>query len=121
MTPRDIVLAFLKALEARDLATASSFLAPGAVLTFPTARTFTSLEQLVAWAKDRYKEVRKSFDAFDEFEQGGVTTIYVHGKLSGTWLDGRPISNVRYLDRFDIKGGKIVRQDVWNDLAEFRV
>ncbi|MBL8629121.1 MAG: nuclear transport factor 2 family protein, partial [Rhodospirillaceae bacterium] len=52
--------------------------------------------------------------------RGEVTTIFVRGYLNGEWLDGTPIANVRYIDRFDIQGGKIIRQDVWNDLAESR-
>ncbi len=118
MSAQSIVLSFLKALEARDLPLASSFLAPGVTLTFPGEQKFTTLEQLVAWSKGRYKFVGKTFDHFDETVGGDTTTIYVRGYLSGEWLDGTKIANVRYIDRFEIRGGKIIQQDVWNDLAE---
>jgi hypothetical protein len=118
MSAQDVVLAFLKALEARDLPLASSYLASGVVLTFPGEQRFKTLEQLVAWSKGRYKFVGKTFDHFDETTRGDITTVYVRGYLSGEWLDGTKITNVRYIDRFEIKGGKIIQQDVWNDLAE---
>ncbi|MBL8642334.1 MAG: nuclear transport factor 2 family protein [Rhodospirillaceae bacterium] len=120
MTARDIVVAFLKALEARDLPAASAMLASNAIMTFPSGQKFSTLQQLVAWSAGRYKFVRKTYDHFDELPRGDVTTVYVRGNLNGEWLDGSAISNVRYLDRFDIKDGKIIRQDVWNDLAEVR-
>ncbi|MDX2144581.1 MAG: nuclear transport factor 2 family protein [Rhodospirillaceae bacterium] len=120
MSAKDIVVAFLTSLEARDLPKAASFLAPGAVMTFPDNHKFTSLDQLLAWSKGRYKFLRKTFKQFDERSEGGVTTVYVHGYLNGEWLDGSPAANIRFLDRFEIKDGKIIDQQVWNDLAEFR-
>jgi hypothetical protein len=33
------------------------------------------------------------------------------------WLDGSAFEGVRFLDRFDVRDGRIQRQDVWNDLA----
>ena len=40
------------------------------------------------------------------------------GTLYGEWPDGEPFSCNRYVDRFVVRGGKIVRMDVWNDSAE---
>lgn len=120
MSAQQTVVAFLQSLEARDLAKAATCLAANAVLTFPSEKKFTTLDELVAWSKGRYKFVRKTFDSFDEVAHGDVTTVYVRGLLNGEWLNGTAITNVRYLDRFDLKDGKIIRQDVWNDLAEFR-
>jgi hypothetical protein len=34
------------------------------------------------------------------------------------WLDGTAFSGIRFIDRFEVAGGLIRRQDVWNDLAE---
>lgn len=47
----DIVLAFLTAMEARDLKTASSFLGEGFKMTFPGNVHFSTLQELVAWGK----------------------------------------------------------------------
>ena len=38
--------------------------------------------------------------------------------LNGESLDGSPISEVRYIDRFVFRDGLIVDQQVWNDLAD---
>ena len=43
---------------------------------------------------------------------GGVGTLY------GEWVDGTPFESNRYVDRFVVKGGQIVKMDVWNDSAE---
>jgi hypothetical protein len=120
MSGKDLVVAFLTALEQRDLPKASSFLAPGVIMTFPGNTKFKSLEEVVAWSKGRYKFLRKTFQHFDETTRSNVTTVYCQGVLNGEGLDGKPIANVRFLDRFDIMGGKIVDQEVWNDLAEFK-
>jgi hypothetical protein len=120
MTGKDLVVAFLATFEQRDLVKASSFLAPGTIMTFPGNHKFNNLEEVVAWAKGRYKFLRKTFQHFDETERSGVITVYCLGVLNGEALDGSAITNVRFVDRFDIMGGKIVDQEVWNDLAEFR-
>ena len=44
--------------------------------------------------------------------------IYNTGTLYGEWPDGRSFEGNRYVDRFVIRDGKIVRMDVWNDSAE---
>lgn len=114
---KDLVRAFLDALERRALPAAQAMLAPGAAMTFPGGNRFETLEALVAWSKGRYRNVRKTYQAFDETARDGVTIVHCHGLLNGEGLDGRPISDVRFIDRFEIRDGKIVDQKVWNDLA----
>ncbi|MBM3513129.1 MAG: nuclear transport factor 2 family protein [Alphaproteobacteria bacterium] len=120
MTPREIVEKFLRSLEARDLPTAQALLAPGMIMTFPGNRKFTRMEDLIASSKNRYRNVRKTFQKWDEFKVGDVTVVYSCGLLNGEWPDGSALKDIRYIDRFEIKDGKIVDQQVWNDLAEFR-
>lgn len=115
----DLVRAFLAAMEVRDFGRAQGMLAPGAVMTFPGGRRFTTLEAMAAFAKGRYRFVRKTYSGFDVRDGDGGTTVYCHGVLNGEALDGRPIADVRFIDRFEIRGGQIVDQQVWNDLAEF--
>jgi hypothetical protein len=44
--------------------------------------------------------------------------VYNTGTLYGAWLDGTTFEGNRYVDRFVVRAGKIVRMDVWNDSAE---
>ena len=113
-----LVETFLRTMEARDLPAAQAMLGDGCVMTFPGGHSFDALEEIVTWAATRYRSIRKTYDRFDELSDGLETIVYCYGGLHGEDLDGQPIDNVRFIDRFVIKDGKIVRQDVWNDLAE---
>lgn len=112
------VKSFLRTMEARDLDHARTFLAPEFKMTFPGGVTMTTLEELVEWSKSRYSKMQKTFEDFDEFQDGSDTVVYSTGMLNGEALDGSPISEVRYIDRFVFRGGLIVDQQVWNDLAD---
>lgn len=114
MKPEAVVRAYLDAMERRDLAAAKSFLAPGFYMVFPGGRRFTALEELVEWAKGRYRRALKQYAAF---EVSG-DTVYCFGTLHGELLDGTPYSGIRFIDRFTVKDGKLVDQNVWNDMAE---
>jgi len=114
----ETVRSFLAAMEQRDLAKAKSFLAPDFTMTFPGDQQFTELEALIEWSKPRYQSVSKSFESVDEaFGENGMVVI-CHGTLAGQLPDGSEFSGVRFVDRFELSGGKITRQQVWNDLAE---
>ncbi len=114
---QDLVRAFLDAMEARDLGKASAMTGPGFTMTFPGGAVFTELQDLVAWSAKRYRNIRKTYAVFDETCRGAVTIVYCHGVLNGEALDGKEIADVRFIDRFEIRDGKIVDQKVWNDLA----
>jgi ketosteroid isomerase-like protein len=119
MSPEDTVRAYLAAMERRDLAAAQGLLAPGFAMTFPGGRRFETLEQLVAWAKPRYKRALKRYDRYDIAIQGdGSAVVYCFGTLYGELLDGSPYDGVRFIDRFTVRDGKLVDQMVWNDMAE---
>jgi hypothetical protein len=66
----------------------------------------------------RYRNVAKSIERYDVAFQDDEIVVYSIGTLFGEWLDGEPFDDDRYIDRFSIKGGKIVKMDVWNDSAE---
>ena len=114
MSPEQTVRAYLDAMERRDLATARGFLAPGFSMTFPGGKRFESLEQLVASAKGRYRSARKTYE---RYESAG-DAVYCYGTLHGELLDGSPYSGIRFIARFTVRGGKLVDQNVWNDMAE---
>jgi ketosteroid isomerase-like protein len=109
-----VVREYLAAMERRDLAAAKAMLAPGFFMVFPGGRHFDSLEALVEWARSRYRSARKTYERFDA--AGDV--VYCFGTLYGERLDGTPYSGIRFIDRFTVREGVLVDQQVWNDLAE---
>ena len=109
---------FLECMEARDLPTAGALLAPGFRMTFPGGRVMTALDDLVAWSRQRYRFVSKSYEGFDTVPAGDHCVVYCFGTLSGAWPDGSSFEGVRFVDRFEVTAHGIRRQDVWNDLAE---
>ncbi len=55
-------------------------------------------------------------------EAGGTpeeTVVYSLGTLYGAWPDGEAFEGNRYVDRYVVSHGLIVRMDVWNDSAEW--
>jgi ketosteroid isomerase-like protein len=47
------------------------------------------------------------------------TIVYQTGHLYGEWPDGTPFEGNRYVDRYVVRRGKIVKMEVWNDSAEW--
>lgn len=111
---------YLAAMEARDLERAQRLLAPGFTMEFPGPVRMQSLDQLLAWAKPRYRFARKSYERYDTSAADGATVVYCFGTLSGEWLDGTPFSDIRFIDRFTLRDGLLLDQTVWNDMGEFK-
>ena len=118
--PVAAVREFLGAMEARDLARAETFLGAGFTMQFPGAEPMNTLPQLVEWAKPRYRFVKKTYEQFDQAMSDVGPVVYCYGHLHGEWPDGAPFDGIRFIDRFQFSEGLIVRQDVWNDIAEVR-
>ncbi|SNR66840.1 nuclear transport factor 2 family protein [Puniceibacterium sediminis] len=119
--PAVIVRRYLDAMEARSLGAAREFLGEGFVMLFPGAPAMHDLQELLDWSRLRYREVRKTYEAAEAFQGAGeAATVYMRGTLSGVWLDGTPFDAIRFIDRFEVAGGKIIKQEVWNDMAEVR-
>ncbi len=116
--PAQIVHNFLAAMEARDLDRAKGYLADGFEMVFPGDARMTTLEELVAFAGPRYRFVKKTYERFDAVPGGDIAIVYCFGTLHGEWPDGEAFSGIRFIDRFEIAGGRITRQQVWNDIAE---
>ena len=114
----DVVRAFLAAFEQRDIERAKSMLAEGFEMTFPGPARFTRIEDVVTWRRKRYRFANKTFDGFEEVRTDEGSVVYCHGTLAGEWPDGSPFSGIRFIDRFTVSGGRLVAQQVWNDLAE---
>lgn len=108
---------FLHAMEARDLERARTLVAENFSMTFPGSHTMTELDELVAWAQTRYRHVTKLIRSVTTAYESDHAVVVVDGTLSGEWLDGTSFELVRFIDRFEVRRGKLIRQDVWNDLA----
>lgn len=117
-SPAEVVRTFLAAMEERDLERARGMLADGFTMTFPGGARFSTLEELVAWGRQRYRFVRKSYEAFDECFGGAGMVVYCSGTLSGEWPDGTAFGGIRFIDRFEVDAGKLVDQKVWNDMPK---
>jgi ketosteroid isomerase-like protein len=118
-TGREIVRQFLAAMEARDLEAAKAFLSTDFRMTFPGGVCFSKLEELVDWGKDRYQNITKSFDGIETANDNGEEVVFCFGTLAGSFPDGSSFQNVRFIDRFKIRDGKLCDQRVWNDLGEY--
>lgn len=115
-----VVMAYLAAMEARDIDLARSHLHVDFTMTFPSGRTMTSLEDLIEWSKTRYDHVTKRFEGYDEAFDGDRAILWCRGTLDGAWVGGIPFEGIRFCDRFELVAGRIIRQEVWNDLSEHR-
>jgi hypothetical protein len=102
------------------LAHAQSFLSPDFRMCFPGSVVMHNLSELTAWAAQRYSRIVKHYEQFEESWQGDATVVFCHGTLHGVWLNGEAFEGIRYIDRMEVRGSLIHRQDVWNDLAEHR-
>lgn len=107
-------------MEARDLDKAREFLADGFRMTFPGGAVFSTLEELVSWARPRYRRVTKTYERFDVAPAEDGVLVYCYGTLNGEWPDGAAFAAIRFIDRFLVRQGKLADQMVWNDLAEKR-
>lgn len=115
-----LVRRYLTAMEDRDLDAARAFLADDFVMNFPSALGMRTLEDLTTRSTQRYRFVKKTYDAFEVLPTDDGAVVYVRGALHGEWPDGAAFSGIRFIDRFALRADKIARQDVWNDLAEVR-
>ena len=115
-----LVREFLALMQARDLAGAGRFLAGGFSMHFPGAAAMNRLDELLDWARGRYRSIAKDYERQDECWSTDAAVVYCSGTLNGVWLDGSAFSGIRFIDRFEVVDGLILRQDVWNDLADAR-
>ena len=116
--PAELCLDFLDAQGSRDWARAIAMCADGFEMVFPGGQSFRTLEELVAWSAPRYRSIGKTIERVEEAPLGETVSVWVTGTLSGEQPDGTPFDAIRFVDRFEVRAGQIVRQDVWNDLAE---
>jgi hypothetical protein len=113
-----LVERFLVASMVPDPETAGTFMSDDVAITFTGGRKFKHPRDATAFNAMRYKWVKKKMERTDVSPSNGETIVYNTGTLYGEWHDGTPFEGNRYVDRFVVRGGKIVKMDVWNDSAE---
>ena len=114
----DLVERFLVASMIPDPETAGTFMSADVDITFTGGRKFKHPRDATAFNAMRYKWVKKKMERTDVAPGTGETVVYNTGTLYGEWHDGTKFEGNRYVDRFVVRGGKIVKMDVWNDSAE---
>jgi len=113
-----IVEKFLEASMVPDPVAAARYIADDLKLTFTGGRKMSHPRESAAFNAKRYKWVKKKMERSDVVPGTHETIVYNIGTLYGEWPDGTPFEGNRYVDRFVVRGGKIVQMDVWNDSAE---
>lgn len=117
-TDAEIVQAYLEASMVPDPETAARYMEPGTLITFTGGRVFDHPSGPAGFNAGRYKWVKKRMERFDVCPGETETIVYSIGTLYGEWPDGTVFEGNRYVDRFVVKDGLIVKMDVWNDSAE---
>ena len=113
-----IVEAYLEASMIPDPVAAARFISSDLVFTFTGGRRFDHPRDAAAFNAKRYQWVKKLRERSDASYSQGEVIVYNIGTLYGAWSDGTPFESNRYVDRFVIRDGFIVKMDVWNDSAE---
>ncbi len=114
-----IVSDFLEASMKPDPVLAATYMSDDVQITFTGKRKMENASVITAFNSGRYNWVKKSIESYDCAEKEDSVVVYSNGTLYGEWPDGRSFSGNRYLDRFEVKDGKIIKMDVWNDSAEW--
>ncbi|HMN82033.1 MAG TPA: nuclear transport factor 2 family protein [Burkholderiaceae bacterium] len=115
-----IVDEYLRLAMIPDPEAAARFVSKNLVVTFTGGRPMRTPADTTAFNARRYAWVRKRIARTDVVAGGSpeCTIVYSLGTLHGAWPDGTPFEGNRYVDRFEVSHGLIVKQDVWNDSAE---
>lgn len=110
--------AYLRLSGERRTAEASAFLDDHVELVFPGGVTHSRLEEVFESAARLYRSIAKRYGTWDVAPNPNGTVVVVSaGTLEGENLHGARFEGVRYVDRITWRGDRIVRQEVWNDLA----
>ena len=120
LDPGGVVNEFLRLVMIPQPEAAARFTAPDMRIRFTGGREMRKPADTSAFNAQRYAWVKKKIERTDVVAGGSPeeTIVYSTGTLYGAWPDGTPFEGNRYVDRFVVRGGQIVKMDVWNDSAE---
>jgi len=116
-----IVEEYLRVLMIPDPEGARRFCSPELEIRFTGNRSMRDPSECAAFNRGRYKWVKKAFGPTHVAEGGtdDETVVYQTGTLYGEWPDGTKFDGNRYVDRYVVQRGKILKMEVWNDSAEW--
>jgi hypothetical protein len=119
--PVKIVEEYLRLHMIPDPDAARRFCGPEMEIRFTGNRLMHDPAEATAFNRSRYKWVKKKFGPTHVVAGGGEeeTIVYQTGTLYGEWPDGTTFEGNRYVDRYVVRRGKIVKMEVWNDSAEW--
>ncbi len=100
---------------------AQACLAPDAKLIFPGGAIQTSLPDVAAEVVRLYESVAKRIDRTWSANLGDDIIVTTTGYLYGTSRTFGEFDNVRFIDFFTVRDGKIVAQEVINDASQVGV
>lgn len=121
VTPAEIVDEYLRLLMIPDPASARRYTAPDLEIRFTGGRSMRDPAECAAFNAKRYTWVKKRIERTETVngDNPDETIVYSLGTLYGAWPDGAPFEGNRYVDRYVVRNGLIVRMEVWNDSAEW--
>src|SRR3712207_5904486 len=110
----ELVERYLEASMVPDPERARTFLALDIAITFTGGRRVGDPAESAGFNARRYAWVKKRFERTDVApgERADEAIVYNTGTLYGAWPDGTPFEGNRYVDRFVVRAGRIVRMDV---------
>lgn len=115
---KQMILGFLEAQMGGRFADVAHLVAPDCQIIFSGGRPFESAADITAFNARRYAWVRKRMERTDVALGEDCVVVFSLGALYGAWPDGAEFDGNRYVDRFEVKDGLIVRWEVWNDSGE---
>ena len=108
---------YLRVTAERRLDDSRAFVANDVEFVFPTG-VYHSLPEVFAAGEQRYRWIRKKHETWDVAgKEDGTSVVVSAGTLFGENIHGSRFAGIRYLDRITYRGDRIIRQEVWNDLA----
>jgi|GEM_PF-4577771 len=78
-----------------------------------------STYEFFEWLQQRTPVSHYEYDTLHVIESDADYIIYASGTASGVLASGKKFANVRVLDRFLIRAGKILKKEAWSDMGDF--
>lgn len=119
-TPTDVAKAFLEAMGRRDFEAMEKLMAPEFKMTVSGGLVFRHPREFAANSRTKQRSAKKTTDRYDEIKTADGGIVFAMGSMAGEWNNGTAYANIRYIDRFEIRSGKIVDMHVFSDMADFR-